>query len=73
MKLIRAIGMNGSYAAFEISGGDNSESIGDQAWFSKCGTLLEIHECVDSDVLRDISNLFDKPKSVLGAFRRMTE
>lgn len=73
MRIIKANGMNGSYATFEIEGGDNMESVGDQVWLSENGKELEIHECADSDVLRDISKLFDKPKALLGSFRRMTE
>ena len=73
MKLIRAIGMNGGYATFEIEGGDNNESIGDQVWFSGCGTKLEICECVSGNMLREVAKLFDQPKALIGAFNRMTQ
>ena len=73
MKLIRATGMNGSYATFEIEGGDNNESIGDQVWFSGCGTKLEIYESISERMLKEVAQLFDQPKALIGAFNRMTE
>ena len=73
IKLIRATGMNGSYAKFEIEGGSNNDSIGDQVWISNCGKQMEVCESVRGEILKEVSRLFEHPKAFLGAFRRMTE
>ena len=73
MKLIRATGMNGSYATFDIEGGDSMYNLGDQIWFNPDGTKLEVYEGLDEDDLKELAQLFDKPKAFLGTFHRTVE
>lgn len=73
MKMIRPTGMVGSYATFDIEDGDNSESIGDQVWFSPCGTKMEICEHVSRDTLDRTARLFSNRMAFIGAFRKVTE
>ena len=63
--------MNGSYATFDIEGGDNMHNLGDQVWFNPDGTVLEVYEGLDEDDLKELSQLFGEPKVFLGAFHRM--
>lgn len=71
MKLVRAIEFDGSYAKFEISGGDSSNCVGDMIWISRCGTEMEVRDDITGEELKELSRMFDNPKAFLGAFHRM--
>ena len=76
MELIKCNGRiseDSDFVSFEITGGKNENSIGDQVWFSKCGKEMEIYLSSDIDVLIEVSNMFN-PKSkyaLRGYLRRM--
>ena len=75
MKFKQLIGYvaDSSYIAFEIEGGDNSYSIGDQAWISHDGNRLEISDMVEQEVLDEVIQMFENQsrRAFKGALRRI--
>ena len=64
---------NSSYISISVEGGDNQNSIGDQVWFSKDGTEMEILDHADQDVYDDVKEMFDgnSKRAFKGAMLRM--
>lgn len=62
-----------SYISITVEGGDNSNSIGDQVWFSKDGTEMEILDHADQDVYDEVKEMFDgnSKRAFKGAMLRM--
>ena len=64
---------NSDFISIGIKGGNNNDSIGDQIWISPDGTEMEVYVYSDSDVLEDISKLFNgsHSRAFRGALLRM--
>jgi len=75
MKFIGLIGQEdeSSFIQFDIEGGDNNDSIGDQMWISKDGKFMEIMDYADEDVFKETMELFEvgSRKAFKGAMMRM--
>lgn len=71
--IIGRIEEDSSYFGFEIEGGENKNSIGDQVWFEPGGNYLEIYELLDDDVLEELIDMFEisSKKPFRGALRRV--
>lgn len=68
-KLISSINDEGEdIATFEIEGGENSNSIGSEVWFSNDGKIMEISHHVDDSILEEVESLFSNSNS-RSAFR----
>ena len=61
MKLLSVLSKtsDSDYAKFNIEGGDNCECIGDQVYFSVCGTWMEVSCSADADVIHEMIELFE--------------
>ena len=69
---------NSSFIQIEIEDGNNDNCIGDQVWINKEGTLMEVYESADKDVLKEVEELFEGGSrfsqhrtAFRGALRRM--
>ena len=72
-KLNGRIEKESSYFNLTIEGGKNSDSIGDQLWFSNDGTEMEISEHIDENVYEEFLEMVDRShrQSFKGALRRI--
>jgi len=75
IKFKRLIGYvkDSSFIAMEIEKGNNADSIGDQMYISKCGTMMEISDMADAEIYKETMTLFDKASmnAFKGAMLRM--
>lgn len=73
IKLNGYISEDSSFISFDIKGGKNRDSIGDQIWISEDGKKMEVYQHSDQDVLEDAMNLFVRNHQLAfkGAMRRM--
>jgi len=65
--------MDSSYISITVEDGDNQNSIGDQVWFSKDGTEMEILDHADQGVYDEVKEMFDgnSKRAFKGAMLRM--
>lgn len=72
-ELLGYVEKGSSYIRFEIEGGRNRDSIGDQLWISEDGTEMEFYELSDDDVIEETLGLFEpnSRRAFKGALLRM--
>lgn len=73
VKLNGYISDNSSFISMEVIGASNDDCIGDQVWFNKEGTEMEIYADADQDVFDDVKEMFDisHRRAFVGAMLRM--
>jgi hypothetical protein len=61
------------FISITIEGGDSNNSIGDQVWFSDCGTELHVFDEPDPEVMDELLDLFEPASRAAfrGAMLRM--